>query len=330
MRHLSDVRWGVIGCGNVCEVKSAPAMNKIPHSQVVAVMRRNGKKAADYARRHNVPRWYTDADALIHDPEVNAIYIATPPDSHAVYTIQAARAGKPVYVEKPMARTYQECRQMIDACRRAGVPLYVAYYRRTLPHFLKVKELLEEGAIGQVRFVSVQLWQSRAADLVADSEENWRVDPDIAGGGYFYDLASHTLDFLDFCFGPVKAVQGLQTNQAGQYEAEDIVAANILFESGVVGSGLWCFTTSKGAERDQIILVGDRGHLRLSTFGQAYVHLEHDDGWDEPFHFDPPYHIQQYLIEQIVDHLRGVRSEVVSTGETAARTNWVLEQMTAY
>ena len=100
---MKTIRWGIIGCGNVTEVKSGPGFQKAKNSALVAVMRRNGALAEDYARRHNVPRWTDDAQALIDDPEVDAVYVATPPAFHIEYTIQAARAGKPVYVEKPLA-----------------------------------------------------------------------------------------------------------------------------------------------------------------------------------------------------------------------------------
>src|SRR4051812_47809361 len=100
---MKKIKWGIIGCGDVTEIKSGPAFNKINNSELVAVMRRNADKAADYARRHGVPKWYSDAQELINDPGINAIYIATPPQSHEAYTVQSLQAGKPVYVEKPMA-----------------------------------------------------------------------------------------------------------------------------------------------------------------------------------------------------------------------------------
>ena len=112
----TEVRWGVLGVGKVCELKSAPAMNTIPNSRLVAVMRRDEEKAKDYAARHGVPKWYHHAMDLIQDPEVNTVYIATPPQAHLELTQLAAAAGKPVYVEKPMARTLAECKQMIQVC----------------------------------------------------------------------------------------------------------------------------------------------------------------------------------------------------------------------
>ncbi len=231
---MQTIRWGIIGCGDVTEVKSGPAFNKIPNSQLVAVMRRDGAKAQDYARRHGVPKWYNDATALINDPEVNAVYVATPPGSHHEYTLQVAAAGKPVYVEKPMARTYAECQEMIAACEKAQVPLFVAFYRRRLPSFLKVKELVDTGTIGDIRFVNIQLYHPAQTNL-EQSNLPWRVQPDIAGGGLFFDLAPHQLDILDYILGPIATVSGQTANQAGLYPAEDIVTAQFRFQSGGAG-----------------------------------------------------------------------------------------------
>lgn len=148
---MKTVNWGIVGCGNVCERKSGPAMYKTPHSALAAVMRRDAEKAADFARRHNVPKSYTDAAALIADPEVDIVYVATPPGTHRELAVQALEAGKPVYVEKPMAMNHAECLEMIAAAEKAGQKLFVAYYRRALPYFLKVKELLDGGSVGQPR-----------------------------------------------------------------------------------------------------------------------------------------------------------------------------------
>ncbi|WP_194777944.1 Gfo/Idh/MocA family protein [Pararhodonellum marinum] len=325
-KKLESIRWGIIGVGNVCEVKSAPAMQLIPHSSLVAVMRRNGEKAADYAVRHKVPKWYDDAQALIEDPEVNAIYIATPPDTHARYTKLAAAAGKPVYVEKPMARNLKECQAMIQACDLAGQPLFVAYYRRALPHFVKIKEMVESGKIGEVRSVHIQLNQSLVPQLVGKKEDNWRVNPEIAGGGYFYDLASHQLDFLDFLFGPVISASGHHANQAGQYLAEDMVVGNFVFESGVHGTGNWCFSSSKSGSIDQTVIHGDKGFISYETFGKGEFRMVTDQDGEKLFQYDLHPHIQFDLISSIVQELRG-EGKCPSTGITAARTNWVLEEI---
>ena len=325
----SEVRWGVLGVGKVCELKSAPAMNTIPHSKLVAVMRRDPEKAQDYALRHGVPNWYSRAEDLIQDPEVNAIYIATPPHVHLELTQLAAAAGKPVYVEKPMARTYVECLQMIDACKLAGVPLFVAYYRRKLPHFLKIKELLEHGDIGEIRTVHINLKQVLTPNLVCQTETNWRVIPEIAGGGYFYDLASHQLDLLDFFFGKITHASGYSTNQAKAYPAEDLVTGSFVFENGVIGTGNWCFSTSDTSEIDEIVIDGSKGQIRFATFGEGAFALLRPNQNPLHFHLELPHHIQRPLIQSIVEELLG-KGSCPSTGVTAARTNWVMEEIMKY
>ena len=330
MKKVQDsaIRWGIVGVGDVCEVKSAPAMQLIAQSSIAAVMRRNEEKVKDYARRHGISKWYTDATALINDPEVNAIYIATPPYVHEAYTLEAAAAGKPVYVEKPMARTYEECARMQDNCEKAGVPLYVAYYRRTLPNFLKVKELVENGAIGSIRSVSLELFKSLQPDIIAQTAENWRVDPEISGGGYFFDLASHQLDLLDYIFGPIQKVAGFSANQAGRYSAEDIVSATFRFENGIIGNGIWCFTANSVSEKEQAIIVGSEGQISFEFFGKPEVVLETPQNGRETFRFEMPKHIQQPLIQTVVDDLLGL-GHCPSTGATAARTNAVMDQITS-
>ncbi len=319
--RLKNINWGIIGCGNVTEKKSGPAFNKVKNSRLVYVMRRNGELAKDYAKRHNVPKWTDNATELINDKEVNAVYIATPPSTHAKYAIEAMRAGKPAYVEKPMAATYEECREMIMVSEVTGVPLFVAYYRRSLPGFLKVKEIVESGVLGKTLFVSIKL--TRPANQEEMENKAWRVNPDIAGGGIFYDLASHQLDYLDFLFGPIKDVSGIAYNKSGYYEAEDTVVASFMHENGVAGSGIWSFATSGDTKNDTIEIVGTEGRLEFSSFGHTPLVL-HKDGDVTEISFEVPENIQFYLIKQIVEELT-TGKKCVSTGISAARTNKVME-----
>lgn len=329
MSHLQEVRWGIIGVGDVCEVKSGPALQKASGSKLVAVMRRSGEKAKDFAQRHGVPKWYDNADDLIQDPDVNAVYIATPPDTHMHYTLQVAAAGKPVYVEKPMARTGAECQAMTAACAAANVPLFVAYYRRALPNFLKIKSLIDEGVIGDVRSVNIQLVKPLQPDLIKVSAQtdNWRVQPDIAGGGYFYDLASHQLDFLDYLFGPIIAAHGFAANQAGQYAAEDIVSGVFHFANGVLGQGLWCFSAAETSSVERCTIIGSKGQIDFSFFRDASVSLRLN-GEEELFSFHNPAHIQQPLIQMVVDELLG-KGKCPSTGTSASRTNEIMEKLSS-
>ena len=324
-KPLHTVRWGIIGVGNVTEVKSGPAFYKVPGSQLVAVMRRNAEKASDYAQRHRVPKWYTDGSELINDPEVDAVYIATPPDSHASYAIEAMRAGKPVYVEKPMARNYTECQEMLAVSKETGMPLRVAYYRRTLPAFLKAKELIESGAIGKILMVNIKLYKEAIERHQKTEEMHWHVFPDISGGGYFFDLASHQFDYLDFLFGKVTEVKGNAENLVGLYPAEDTVSGTWRHESGVIGTGSWCFVVGRNSSIDNIQIIGEEGEINLPCFSHGKMTVKTKNGIQE-MEFENPEHISQNLVQQVVNELRGEGS-CVSTGESAARTAWVLDEM---
>ena len=322
---MDAVRWGIIGCGNVCEVKSGPAFYKVDNSRLVAVMRRDAVKAADFAQRHNVPKWYSNAEELLADAQIDAVYIATPPNTHKDYALMALKAGKAVYVEKPMALTYDECMEMVRASEEACKPIFVAHYRRGLPYFIKVKELVEGGAIGQPLTVLVELHKAPRETDINPSNHTWRVKPEVAGGGYLLDLAPHTIDILDFILGKIIDVQGYATNLGGFYAAEDTVAASFRFESGALGSALWSFVAAPDAEADTIEIVGTKGKLTFSTF--KFTPIEYvGAGGSETFAIAPPQHIQQPLIQTIVDEFLG-RGCCPSKGEVAARPNWFFDKI---
>lgn len=317
---MKKIRWGIIGCGDVTEIKSGPAFQKAEGSELVAVMRRNGNLAGDYAKRHNVPKWYDDADKLINDLDVDAVYIATPPSTHKKYTIETAKAGKPVYVEKPMAISYKECLEMIEACRRLNVPLFTAYYRRAMPHFRKIKELIDDKTIGQVRTINIQFNQKPSEkDLIG--QMGWRVNPAISGCGYFCDLASHMLDFLIFTFGKITDARGIVSNKAKLYKAEDTVTALFQFENGMHGVGHWCFCANENLDRTEI--VGSKGKIIYSSFDVSPIILQCSDKREE-FSISNPEHVQQPLIQLIVNELLG-RGESPSNGITGAETSRIMD-----
>jgi len=320
---MRTIRWGMIGCGDVAEVKSGPGFYKARNSQLVAVMRRNGALAADYANRHGVPRWHDDAESIIRAHDIDAVYIATLTDTHRDYALRCAAAGKAVYVEKPMAMNHAQCVAMIDACRAANVPLWVGYYRRALPRFLKVRELIDSGAIGDVRLVVTRCLQRLPPAEQLAGNVPWRVDPALSGGGYFFEGACHTLDFLDYLFGPVTSVRAFAANQAGAYRPEDIVTAALRFECGVHASGAWCFAADVDEEHNEI--VGAKGRIRFSTYKPVPIQVFHGDSVEEVPAEDPP-HVHQPLIQSIVDELNG-HGHAPSTGESAARTAWVMDEI---
>jgi predicted dehydrogenase len=322
-KQLKEIHWGIIGCGDVTEKKSGPAFNKVEGSSLVAVMRRSAPLAKDYAIRHGVPKWYSNADDLIKDPDINAVYIATPPSAHAAYAIQCMQEGKPVYVEKPMASSYSECLQMNRIAADTGVPLFTAYYRRTLPYFLKVKELLEQESIGRILLVSLSLHvPPRPEDYHADHLP-WRVLPSIAGAGYFYDLASHQLDLLDFFFGPVTEASGKTYNRGGLYKAEDTVFARLAFKNGAIALGSWCFVVDPQCHQDEIVITGTEGKISFSTFGFTPVVLE-KKGIRSEYLPPSPENIQYFLIKSVVEVLQG-KGICPSDGANGERANRVMD-----
>ena len=322
---MNTIKWGFIGCGEVTEKKSGPAFSLVENSMVVAVMSRSEDKARSYAQRHGIKRWYTDPQALLDDPEVNAVYIATPPSTHATFAIMAMKSGKPVYVEKPMAANYEDCCRINRISLTTGMPCFVAYYRRYLEYFMRVKQLVSNGEIGNV--INVQI---RFAVPPRDLDYNsrnlpWRVQADIAGGGYFYDLAPHQIDLLQEMFGPIIEAEGYTANRGGLYETEDSVSACFRFSNGVPGSGSWCFVAHESAKEDCIQIIGDKGSISFSVFTYAPIKL-HTERGDEEIRIDTPAYVQLPLIRNVVEHLQG---KAICTCDCVSATpvNWVVDRI---
>ncbi len=309
---MNQINWGIIGCGDVTEIKSGPAFNKVKNSSLVAVMRRDSEKAKDYSKRHNVPKWYDDAYRLINDPGVNAIYVATPPSTHEEYTIGAINAGKPVYVEKPMSVNVSSATNMMIAAQEKNIKLSVAHYRREQPLFKKIKELLDEKAIGEVRVINLLCHKKLLTEEeLSDPKIAWRVSTDIAGGGLFNDLAPHQLDLMIYFFGQAEKVSGMATNQAHLYNADDVVAGNILFSNGALFSGSWCFTVNEMNETDKCEIIGSKGKISFSVFDNREISVTINEKI-EIISFDKLTHVQQPMIEKVVEYFLGESSNPCS------------------
>lgn len=299
---MDTVRWGIIGCGDVTEVKSGPAFNKADNSSLVAVMRRDAGKAKDYAARHGVPKWYDKADDLINDSNVNAVYIATPPAYHEEYAVAAIHAGKPVYIEKPMALNFASANMINKLAQEKNIKVSVAHYRRGQPLFNKVKQLLNENYIGEVRFARLAFYKKQLdKDALEVPKVAWRVNPDIAGGGLFHDIAPHQVDLMYWFFGEIEKAYGYSTNQARVYGADDIVSGNILFKSGMLFNGLWCFSVAEENETDCCEIQGSEGKMSFPIFEHKKIEI-FKNGKTETIPFEPIEHAQQPLIQKIVDY----------------------------
>ena len=318
----SKIRWGIIGCGDVTEVKSGPPYQNTDGFELVAVMRRNAKKAADYAKRHGVAKYYSDADRLIHDDEVDAVYIATPPDSHATYALKVAAAGKPCCIEKPMAPSFAESLKIQKAFEKKGLPLFVAYYRRTLPRFLKIKQWLDAKEIGEVRHIRWLLAKPPSEIDISESY-NWRTDAKVAPGGYFDDLASHGLDLFAYYLGDFEEVHGIAKNQQGLYSAKDAITGTWCHKNGITGEAAWNFGSNERI--DLVEIFGSKGKIRFSLFDEHEIYLKNENG-EKSLHIEHPKHVQQFHVESLKsDLLDNIKHP--STGKTALHTSWVMDSI---
>ena len=289
---MQIVRWGIVGCGDVTEVKSGPGFSKAEGAELVAVMRRDISLAKDYAHRHGVPRFYGDADELIQDSGVDAVYIATPPSSHRELALKVANAGKPCLVEKPMALDHHECEDIVEGFNVRGLPLFVAYYRRALPRFLRIRELLKSGTIGKLSSVHIVQYGRLDTGVIT---MGWRYAPKISCGGLFLDLGSHGLD---------------------------VTAAGFAFKTGGVGTGVWNFNADH--LEDRITFTGSEGELQTPVFTDGDIVINRSGNPDVEVFRNPP-HVHQPLIQTIVDQLAG-RGRCESTGESGTRTGWVINE----
>ena len=305
MKNINGtVNWGIIGCGDVCEVKSGPAFNKVANSKLVAVMRRNPDKAKDFAQRHSVPKYYTDAAELIDDKEINAIYIATPPSSHESYLEMALKAGKPVYVEKPVTVNSASVQRMMEMEKKYDGKVSVAHYRRGLPLFNGIKQLVNDGAIGKVKLILLKTLQPTVSKIITQTDDNWRINPEISGGGLFHDLSPHQLDIMYWIFGAPQQVHVQATNQGKLYNAPDLTMVQIAFSNDIYFNGVWNFNVAEAATHDSCEIIGDKGSIRFSFFRVSTIELTTDAGM-ETLELEYPINIQQPHINNVVKFFRG-------------------------
>lgn len=316
------IRWGIIGCGNVTEVKSGPPYQFTKDFKLAMVMRRDGEKAKDYAVRHNVPQWTSDAREIIENPEIDAVYVATPPDTHKYYGLQVAKMGKPCCIEKPMSPSYKDSLEIYQAFEENQVPLFIAYYRRSLPRFNQIKQWLNDEWIGEIRHIH---WVKtrRASPLDMSGAYNWRTDAKIAPAGYFDDLASHGLNLFTYFLGEIVTAAGVATNQQGLYSAYDTVSGSWMHKSGVSGSGSWNFGSHQ--PKDEVVILGAKGEIRFSVLGEMPLTLVSDKK-TESIVIEHPKHLHQPHVENMGKHLFGEAIHP-SQGDSGLHTSWVMDKI---
>jgi predicted dehydrogenase len=258
--------WGIIGCGNVVENKSGPSILQAGRSHILAVMRRDAEKARPFAEANSVGLCTDDAEAVLAHPDVNIVYVATPPSSHKEYVLAAARAGKHVLVEKPMGLSAVEDREMIAACDQAGVELFVAYYRRFHPHVVKMKELIDAGRIGTPVLAQIDF----AQPPIPGYNWGWRLQPEISGGGLFADVVTHRIDLMVHLLGEPETVCGLSAEFDPASCVEEAASLTVKFRSGAICSVSGDFASPRKA--DGFMIAGTRGVIHSERLdGHAFT-----------------------------------------------------------
>ncbi|WP_343329732.1 Gfo/Idh/MocA family oxidoreductase [Polaribacter staleyi] len=298
---MDTINWGIIGCGDVAEVKSGPAFQKVKNSKLIAVMRRNAIKAKDFAKRHQVPYWYTSVEELLNNPEINAVYIATPPSSHLEIAKKCLTAQKRVYLEKPITLNFSEALEL-NKLINTNDQLVVAHYRRKLPAFLKVKQLIDNNVIGKILFADLKILQSKKNTIIVKTATNWRLEPEISGGGYFHDIAPHQIDLMYYYFGEIKKAIGF-TDTTNKNKAANLVNGIIEFENGIQFRGIWNFNASENTVKDECKIYGENGTITFSFYGEEITVSTIKK--EEVFSFKNPVHIQQPMIESTVNYFLG-------------------------
>ncbi len=308
-----QIRWGILGCGDVARRRVARAIIDDPNSQLVAACRRNADKLKDFCDDFDVPRALANDQDLIAQDDIDAVYIATPVNLHLPQTIAAARSGKHVLVEKPMAMSVAQCDEMISACRQHGVKLGVAYYRRFYPVVDRMRQIIDSGEIGNV--LSVSVVTGSAFQMGPSDDGYWRVIPETGGGGALMDIGSHRLDLMLDLFGDVVDVKSVCSTVAADYDSEDCASLVMRFHSGVHGNLQCYFGTS--AEPDEFTVVGTAGRLYSNVLNNGDLTVLRDGNTSTESH-PPSSNFNSPLIADFVAAIREDREPMVTGGQGRA------------
>lgn len=316
---MENIKWGLIGCGNVVEKKSGPAFNTTKNSSIYAVMRRDITKAKESAEKLGAEKYYDNVDNLLADNEINAVYIATPPGLHLEQAVKCCKAKKPTYIEKPFARNYQEAMQIIKMFEDENIPLYVAHYRRALPKFIKIKEILQSGKLGKICELDFRLNRRYNYEEIHNT---WLYNTELSGGGKFYDIAPHSIDIMVYLLGNFIEINGIATNNNKEYDVEDMVVMSFKTDTGVIGTAN--FNSLALDKKDKMIIYGTKGKIEFSIHGDNAILITTNEG-EEKIEIDNPKIIQENMIKEVVNSLMNGQHLHTCTGREALETYRIMD-----
>ena len=295
------IRWGFLGCGKVVRTKSGDAFRNVPNSTIEVIRRRNLDAAKESAEYFGAPYWCDRIEELLAS-EIDAVYIATPPGLHYEQAMACLNAGKAVYLEKPFARNYTEAKQLTEAFEEAGVPLYIGHYRRALPRFLKIREMLKSNIIGDV--TDIDFYLNRIFSQ-KEADNSWLYNPVLSGGGKYYDIAPHTVDIIQFLFGDITEVQGSARNLGVGCPLENVVEMTFVTEKGVNGKARFCCVADEKSDRMHV--TGTKGTMEFSVHGKTDVIVKDENGTIlEQFDLPDPKAVEESMVQSVVEDLLGI------------------------
>jgi len=313
------VGWGLLGCGDVARKRVAPALRDLDNCELAAVSRADAARAESFAAEFGARRWHADWRRLVEDPEVEAVYVATPVHLHAEQAVAAAEAGKHVLCEKPMALTAAECERMNAAAEANDVLLGVAYYRRFYPAVERIREILGSGEIGVPVVAQVNAFER--FDPAPENPRRWLLDKGHAGGGPMFDFGCHRIEVLLNLFGDVKAVKGFAGNVVFEREVEDTASALIQFVRGTEA----ILTVSHAARepQDTLEIFGSEGSVRVEVLNEGRLRVRAKDG--ERVEWHPPHaNLHQPLVDDFTRAVVEGRPPRVD-GHTGQKVSEILE-----
>jgi 1,5-anhydro-D-fructose reductase (1,5-anhydro-D-mannitol-forming) len=305
------INWIVIGIGDISTKRVIPAIRSEPRSRLYGVVTRDKSKGVGVAEHI-----WDNLDAALADPQIDAVYVATPVALHAPQTIASLKAGKHVLCEKPTAMNYAEASEVVRVARESAKILGVAYYRRTYPKAQRARELLDQGAIGQPVLAEANHHRASPAQ---GAFRSWLLDPKLAGGGPLFDVASHRIDLMNYLFGKPARATGMMSNVVFQWPIEDNATAMIEYESGV--RGIVDVRWHSNVVRDQFRIIGTKGEINLDPLSGP--ELAYPGGSEQlPAHANIHFPMIENFVAAVLDG-----AALLSSGESAIWTDWVTEQV---
>jgi len=320
---MSVVRWGIIGAGDIVRKRVAAAIRNTENSDLVSISRANSDLAQAAAAEVGAKKWFSDWREQITDPEIDAVYIATPVFLHAEQTIAAAEAGKHVLCEKPMALNVNECDSMIAACRSNNVKLAVAYYRHFYPVIDRAKEIIAAGEIGQVSLAQINAFEH--IDMQSGDPRHWFVEKEKSGGGPMMDFGCHRLEVLVDLFGEVDRVASMVSGSIYEREIEDTAVATLHFASGVTATV--SVTHATNVPKDTLQIFGTRGGIEIPVLNSGRLVVTARTEKREEY-LPPAENIHQPLVEDFVASVL-CNSEPAVDGQAGSYVSQLLEKIYA-